>query len=211
MRTTQRLIVMIAVLALLGACQAGSPPASPTGEPSPVSPAPTDLPASPTDGTEPTASPEPTPVPEPTGADFTCNLPIATDGTVAVANIVDVRVGTHEGYDRVVFEFAQGTPDFTLDRAEPPFTEDGSGFPIDVDGDSFLGLVMRGGSKQTDEGTSSYDGPTEFEPGFPVLRHLVEGGDFERQSTWYLGLEAEACVNVFLLDGPPRLVIDLEH
>jgi hypothetical protein len=68
---------------------------------------------------------------------------------------------------------------------------------------------MRGGTKQTDAGTSSYDGPTDLDPGLPVLVDLVEGGDFERQSTWYLGLTSEACVRLTLLDDPPRLAIDV--
>ena len=79
-----------------------------------------------------------------------------------------MRIGTQEGYDRVVFEFEQGPPELTLDRASPPFTEDASGQPIAVEGTSFLRLTMRGGTKQTDAGTSSYDGPTEFGPAFPV-------------------------------------------
>ena len=66
--------------------------------------------------------------------------------------------------------------------------------PLDVSGSSFLRLTMRGGTKQTEDGTSSYDGPTDFDPGFPALVDLVEGGDFEAQSTWYLGLSARpAC------------------
>lgn len=142
---------------------------------------------------------------------FTCDLPIVEAGSVPIANIVDVRVGTHDGFDRLVFEFDQGTPELTLDRATPPFTQDASGMPLAVDGSSFLGLLMRGGTKQTDDGTSSYDGPTEFEADLPALVHAVEGGDFERQSTWYLGLDSEACVRVDLLDAPPRLVIDVEH
>ena len=141
---------------------------------------------------------------------FTCDLPLVEDPTVAIANIVDVRAAAHEGYDRVVFEFAQGTPELTLDGATPPFTHDASGEPIAVDGESFLRLTMRGGTKQTDEGTSSYDGPTDLDPALPVLVDLVEGGDFERQSTWYLGLASEACVRVTLLDEPSRLVIDVE-
>ena len=60
--------------------------------------------------------------------------------------------------------------------------------PIEVQGESFLRLILRGGTKQTEEGTSSYDGPTEFETGYPALVHLIEGGDFEAQSTWYFGL-----------------------
>jgi hypothetical protein len=129
-----------------------------------------------------------------------------------VTNIIDVRVGTHAGYDRVVFEFNAGTPTwFMLDRVEPPLVADGSGSTIDVEGNAFLRLVMRGGSRQTDAGTSSYSGPTDFDPDFPQLVDLVEGGDFERQSTWYLGLRSETCARLIVLPGPDRLVIDVEH
>lgn len=210
MRAPARLTASIAALVLLAGCMGAGPSASqPFSQASPT-PA-----AASTEASEPPASAAPVPTTEPVPSEdleaFTCDLPIIEDGTVAVANIVDVRVGTHDGYDRVVVEFDQGTPELTLDRAEPPFTADGSGLPIEVDGDSVLGLVMRGGTKQTDAGTSSYDGPTDISPGFPTLVHLIEGGDFERQSTWYLGLTGEACVRVLLLEGPPRLVIDVEH
>jgi hypothetical protein len=209
MRARSRLSAFIVALVLLAGCTAADPSASQqTSEESPT-------PVASAGMSEPPASialvPTTEPIPSEDVGAFTCDLPIVENGTVAVANIVDVRVGTHDGYDRVVFEFEQGTPELTLDRAEPPFTQDGSGLPIDVEGDSFLGLVMRGGTKQTDAGTSSYDGSTDISPGFPALVHLTEAGDFERQSTWYLGLTGEACVRVLLLDGPPRLVIDVEH
>lgn len=192
---------------LLAAC-GGDPSPSPTV-------ASTETPGSTpaTDPPSPSATTEPTQDETPGGGSdaFTCDLPIVEAGSVAIANIADVRVGTHDGYDRLVLEFEQGTPELTLARAQPPFAQDGSGFPIEVAGDSFLGLVMRGGTKQTDAGTSSYPGDTEFQTGFPTLVHVVEGGDFERQSTWYLGLAGEACVRVLLLDAPPRVVIDVEH
>jgi hypothetical protein len=153
------------------------------------------------------------PVPSDELGPFSCDLPIHEDASIARANITDVRTGTHDGYDRVVFEFADGLPEASLERAEPPFTQDASGEPIDVQGESFLRLILRGGTKQTLEGTSSYDGPTEFETGYPALVHLIEGGDFEAQSTWYFGLAAESCVRVLTLtdDGTARLVIDIEH
>lgn len=152
------------------------------------------------------------PVPSDELVEFSCELPIVERGTVALANITDVRIGAHSGYDRVVFEFADGLPEMTLDRASPPFTHDASGMPIEVAGSSFLRLTLRGGTKQTPDGTSSYDGPTDFSPGLPGLVQLVEGGDFEAHSTWYFGLTSEACVRALLLtdDGPPRLVIDVE-
>ncbi|MDQ3688559.1 MAG: hypothetical protein M3406_00700 [Chloroflexota bacterium] len=159
------------------------------------------------------AAPSSDPVPSAQVGTFSCDLPVVTDATTALANITDVRVGTHSDHDRVVFEFADGLPEVTLDRATPPFTHDASGLPIEVDGASFLRLTMRGGTKQTADGTSSYEGPTDLDPAYPMLVDLVEGGDFEAQSTWYLGLAAEACVRVIQLtdDGTARLVIDVEH
>ena len=209
MRSLSRLTAIAGALVLLTGCMGADPSASPS-----LSQAPSTAPAPSSPASEAPMSAEPVPT-EPVASDdleaFTCDLPIVEDGSATIANIVDVRVGTHDGYDRVVFEFEQGTPELTLDRAEPPFTEDASGMPMEVDGDAFLGLRMRGGTRQTDAGTSSYDGPTDVSPGFPTLVHLIEGGDFERQSTWYLGLTGESCVRVLLLDAPPRLVIDVEH
>ena len=159
------------------------------------------------------ASANPEPIPSDELGAFSCELPVVDDATVARALIADVRVGAHADYDRVVFEFENGLPEFTLDRATPPFSHDASGMPVEVEGSSFLRLTMRGGTKQTEDNTSSYDGPIEFHPGFSTLIDLVEGGDFEAQSTWYLGMASDACVRVIRLtdDGAPRLVIDVEH
>ena len=193
-----------------GGPAASSPPeTSPTASP-PAPSAPASTPAS----AAPTVAPTVEPVPSDDLGTFGCDLPAVDDATTARAQIVDVRVGTHDDYDRVVFEFGDGLPEFTLDRAAPPFTQDASGLPIEVEGNSFLRLTMRGGTKQTEDGTSSYDGPTDFDPDFAMLVDLIEGGDFEAQSTWYLGLESEACVRVMRLvgeGGAPRLVIDVEH
>jgi hypothetical protein len=195
----RRTAVVLGIAVVLTACQStASPGASPAASPAAESPASTS-------GESPPAEPTVDP------SSFTCDLPIVGQPTVAIANIVDIRVGEHEGYDRLVFEFEQGIPEFTLARSEPPFTRDGSGDPMQVDGASFLTLVMRGGTKQTDEGTSSYQGPTAFHAAFDALVHAAEGGDFERQSTWHLGLSHEACVHAFTLDDPPRLGIDIEH
>ena len=182
-----------------------------TTSPSPSTSTPSASQPSPSVGASESASVEP--IPSEDLGPITCDLPIHVDATTVRANITDVRVGTHADYDRVVFEFTDGLPEASLERAEPPFTQDASGAPIDVEGSSFLRLVMRGGTKQTEEGTSSYDGPLDFDPDFATLIDLIEGGDFEAQSTWYLGLTTEACVRVITLtdDGPPRLAIDVEH
>ncbi|MCA1588056.1 MAG: hypothetical protein LC744_05275 [Chloroflexi bacterium] len=169
-------------------------------------------PASAQASTSAAAGPTAEPIPSEDLGEFTCDLPIVERATVSrTVNIVDVRTGTHDGYDRVVFEFTDGTPEMALERATPPFVQDGSGAPMDVEGESHLRLIMRGGTKQMEDGASSYAGSRDFDPDFPALVDLVEGGDFEAQSTWYLGLTAEACVRVSLIGGAPRLVIDIEH
>jgi hypothetical protein len=200
-------LMAMAVVACSSPVASGSPtpsagPSSPAASPST---APSDEPS-----TAPTAEPIPS---EDLEGGFSCDLPVHVDQTVARANITDVRIGSHEGYDRVVFEFRDGLPEGSLELAEPPFTHDASGLPIDVEGESFLRLILRGGTKQQDDGTSSYSGATDFDPRHPTLVHLVEGGDFEAQSTWYFGLAADSCVRVTTLedDGSARLVIDIEH
>ena len=201
-----RLATLLILVIMLAGCVSGTTGTASAGSPS-VAVAPSSAPGA---STAP-ASLEPVPS-DALGA-FSCELPVVEDATVARALIQDVRVGTHADYDRVVFEFAGGLPEMTLDRATPPFSHDASGEPIEVDGMSFLRLTMRGGTKQTLDNTSSYDGPTDFDPGFTTLVDLIEGGDFEAQSTWYLGLASEACVRVILLEegGTARLVIDVEH
>ncbi|HEX9609263.1 MAG TPA: hypothetical protein VGA26_00615, partial [Candidatus Limnocylindria bacterium] len=148
MQPFRRLMPLAMAALLLAACS------------SPTATAPASAQASASTATGATAEP----IPSEDLGDFTCDLPFVEQATVPRAQIVDVRIGTHEGYDRVVFEFMDGTPEIALERATPPFVQDGSGFPVDVEGESFLRLIMRGGTKQMEDGTSSYDGPRDFDP-----------------------------------------------
>jgi hypothetical protein len=202
-RSIPALLAGMLVLAACGTTASATPSATATSS---------DVPASvgESEGASPVASIDPAPSED--AEPFSCDLPVVKPASEPPnINITDVRVGSHDDFDRVVFEFDSGTPEFTLDHATPPFTQDPSGMPRDVEGEAFLQLVMRGGTKQTDAGTSSYDGPTDFDPALPRLVDLIEGGDFEAQSTWYLGLTGEACTRVFTLTDPDRIVIDVEH
>jgi hypothetical protein len=93
----------------------------------------------------------------------------------------------------------------------PPFYADPSGLPIDVTGTAFLQVVMTYGTKVTPAGGATYSGPTNFEPDFDQLAQLIEGGDFEAVSTWYLGLKGGGCLRLLTLADPSRLVIDIAH
>jgi hypothetical protein len=143
--------------------------------------------------------------------EFSCDFPMENRGTPVHSQLVGVRVGEHDGYDRVVFEFDGVVPEYILSQASPPYTEDPSGLPIEVHGDVAWQLVMLGGTRVTPDYETSYDGPFSFERDFTKLVHLVEAGDFEAVSTWYIGMSGASCARVLGLDDPTRLVIDIEH
>ena len=145
---------------------------------------------------------KPTPAPG-----FTCDpttvLPATTS---AVTAIKDVRVGTHAGYDRIVFEFVgAGRPRLTIAKANPPFVEDASGQPVSVAGRAFLTLKLYDAS-----GYPTYTGPNSFSPGYPGLTALVNNGDFEGYVSWVAGLSGQACYQVSTLTSPTRIVVDIQ-
>jgi hypothetical protein len=140
----------------------------------------------------------------------------AKGGVQSHAQIVDVRVGSHDGVDRIVFEFANqagpaGVPSYEIARAARPFYQDASGLPLTVAGDPVLSIRMQGATKAGPDYQVVYKGSRDFVPGFPILRQHKEGGDFEALSTWYAGLNGDACVRAYTLSNPLRLVIDLSR
>ncbi len=163
--------------------------------------------ASATDSAAPDSSGEPSENLPP----FVCSLPVQAAATIGRAQISDIGVGTHPGYDRIVFSFAAGLPEYTMKSASPPFTRDPSGLAMQVEGSSFLQITLHGGTVQTPGGGTSYAGATSFTTRFPTLVDFESGGDFEAVATWYVGMTKNACVRVLTLGGPSRLVIDLQH
>lgn len=142
---------------------------------------------------------------------FACSPSVTIPATTDRAQITDVRVGTHDGYDRVVFEFTAGIPQILIEAVLPPFYKDPSGLELEVAGTKFLKVTMHGGTKVTPDGGITYSGPTNFEPGFDQLVQLIEAGDSEAVSSWYLGLNRGGCIRAVTLASPSRLVIDIEH
>jgi hypothetical protein len=149
-------------------------------------------------------------------APFDCATSTSLPESPGEAQITDVRLGSHgdgpSGYDRVVFEFSgSGVPETLVAPGTPPFTQDPSDLPLPVRGSSFLVLVMHGASTIDPYGTITYGGPTDFTPDFPALSELRAAGDFERVSSWVIGLNGPSCHRVYTLTNPTRLVIDVQH
>jgi hypothetical protein len=179
--------------------------------------------SSPATSAEPTPSGEPSPSVQPSAEPspssdlppFTCELPITLDAVGSDFHPLvaqDIRVGTHDGYDRIVFEYDGGTPSLELDVAQPPYVQNPSGLPLTVAGSPVYRITLHGASKyDMERNEQPYQGPTNFDPGFAQIVQFVEYGDFEATHSWYLGVDGGECARVFQLTDPSRIVIDVQH
>ena len=128
--------------------------------------------------------------------------------------ISDVRVGTHEGFDRVTVDIeGDGEVGWFASWTDEPIL-DGSGEVADVEGEAYLTLATRGMALPDDrpEGVTAWDGETVTAPdGAPVLVEAVEGVLFEGQHQVFIGASEEVPFRIERLEDPQRIVIDLVH
>jgi len=134
-------------------------------------------------------------------------------GAEQIAHLTDVRAGSHEGFDRIVFEFeGDAVPGYAVEYRDPPFHEPGSGNEVAVTGEAFLYLRFepaRTAELEGEEVRVTYGGPRRFTPEGSALTEVVMLGDFEALLEWTVGLEGERPFKVSTLTGPPRVVIDV--
>ena len=137
--------------------------------------------------------------------------PTATDGH---ALLTAVRAARHEGFDRVVFEFSNAVPGYAVEYVEEPVHADGSGEEVPVDGEHVVLVRLEnasGADLSKEDAPQTYTGPTRFDPGTPEVAELVRVGDFEGVLTWAIGVRDRVPFRVTTLDGPPRVVVDLQN
>jgi hypothetical protein len=214
-RARRRLAVVLCVTAIVStSCGGGSDAADTTtseAAPTTAVPTTTEEATSSTDGGA-TSS---------TGATTTTALPDASeaqrtapgDGT-GTALLTAVRVGRNEGFDRIVFEFeGEAQPGYRIQWTDGLITADGSGEPVEVDGEAYLEMVLQpasGVDLSSPELRITYEGPDRIDTaGAAVLTDLVRTGDFEAVLSWAAGAEERAPFRVLTLSSPTRVVVDV--
>ncbi len=135
----------------------------------------------------------------------------ALDGLLAVT---DVRIGAHDGFDRVTFELeGDATAGWFVAYEDEP-TSQGSGRPVDVAGDAYLGVALRNISlppelpddvDRFDE--ERRDGPAGAEQVVEVVADTI----FEGIQLFYVGVEEKTSYRIDRLEEPKRVVIDVLH
>ena len=130
------------------------------------------------------------------------------------ALLTGVRAARHEGYDRVVFEFANTLPGYDVRYVQRPIVEDGSGRTVQVDGANVVRVRMQNAldaDLSKPSAPQTYTGPTRLSPPTPEVASLVRTGGFENVLTWVVGLRDRVDYRVTTLDSPPRLVVDFRN
>lgn len=177
---------------------------------------PSDDPAEPGDSSEPdgtdSASTEregPGPIAEPGTQEVrTDDFP---GGGGGIARLRDVRVGAHQGFDRIVLEFAgEEPPSYRVRYVEPPVRQDGSGNEVEVAGKAFLELRLTPATGHSPGGDATYRGPSRLNArNARAVTEVVRTGDFEANLAWVAGVDRRRPFAVAFLEDPLRLVVDV--
>lgn len=200
-----------ASLLLLGACTPGAPTNAPQSAEASSNV------SSPEASATASAAPETTPTPEP-GLDATKPInadnwmssveglpPVRSDDPTKALALTGIRAATHEGFTRVVLEFAgRGTPGVWSAAWTDEAVEQGRGLPIQVEGQAALDLVI--------DGTPM----TATENPYPSGMHtragdldVVSDGTFEDNTHVVIGAPAARQFQIGFLSDPVRMVIDV--
>ncbi|UNX53872.1 hypothetical protein MF406_12930 [Georgenia sp. TF02-10] len=233
-RSTRTLAAAVAAAALVGACSPGgeepagtatltsSPAAVTATDDAPTTDAPTGEPTA--TGSPATEQPSPSSTPD---DDATApaapeteqpDLPFSTEAQqdpswpTAGGDLLPttVRVASHPGFERVVFDFAgTGTPGYRVEYVDAA-VDDPKGTEVDLDGDAVL-QVVASGTRYPAEGEAEQMALGEIDvEDDDIVAEVHVTGVFEGLNQAFLGLDAQRPFRVFTLTDPARLVVDVQ-
>ena len=124
--------------------------------------------------------------------------------------IEDVRAGSHEGVDRVVVELSgTGTPNVLAGYTAVP-RQQASGLPLVPAGNAYFELIIQG--VPWSMGLSDADLAKADPAGVAAgsIQEIADGGIFEADAQYIVGLNAQRPYNLYLLENPTRVVVDFQ-
>lgn len=124
--------------------------------------------------------------------------------------IEDVRAGSHEGVDRVVVELSgTGTPNVLAGYTPDP-RQQASGLPLVPTGNAYFELIIQG--VPWSMGLSDADLAKADPAGVAAggIQEIADGGIFEADAQYIVGLNAQRPYNLYLLENPTRVVVDFQ-
>mgnify|MGYP006950599229 FL=1 len=124
--------------------------------------------------------------------------------------IEDVRAGSHEDVDRVVVELSgTGTPNVLAGYTPDP-RQQASGLPLVPTGNAYFEMIIQG--VPWSMGLSDADLAKADPAGVAAggIQEIADGGIFEADAQYIVGLDAQRPYNLYLLENPTRVVVDFQ-
>ena len=122
--------------------------------------------------------------------------------------VVGVRVGAHEGFDRVVVDLAgDGDPGWFVDYTSTPMQET-VGQPLQVAGNFFLNINVDGTVYPFELGKDN-NVPVTMAGDTGNVIDVISAGTYEGRSQIVVGLRSELPYSVQVLENPKRVVVDI--
>ncbi len=120
-----------------------------------------------------------------------------------------IRTATHPTFDRIVLDFSGPRPQVSS-RFVDKLIRDGSGETEELPGAAFAEVGMMPAQAHDFAGNSSYPGPRKFRTtNLNNVMAVAITGDYEAHLLVGVGMRERTWVNVFTLDAPTRVVIDV--
>ena len=177
-----------------------------SGSPMTQEPSGTSAPAATGDAVDGTAGERTSAEPEP--ADVVADTSEASAG--ASVTVSDIRLGVHDGFDRVVLEVGgEGLPGWDV-RYVDQASSQGSGEPVDVAGNAVLQVSLTGAGYPYDTGVQELP-RGRAASGTGTVTDVVFDATFEGTSVAFVGTTEQAPFRVYLLEAPTRVVIEVEQ
>lgn len=203
---SRRCAALVLAACLLAACS-DDPEPTPTGATArtPAAAAPSPSAQAP--------APSPAAVPSSVAPAFPANTAKDTEEpTGAPLTVTAVRVARQDGFDRVVLELAgkdPGEPGWRVEYVDNP-SRDGSGDPVEVEGEATLVVYVDGAGYPYDTGQEEARSAT-VPDNAEVVREVELGSVFEGVYEAFIGTSRKAPFRVFRLADPARVVVDVRH
>ena len=131
--------------------------------------------------------------------------PVSPEGLT----VTDVRIGAHEGFDRVVLDVGgQGSPGWTVEYVDAA-TAEGTGDPVALAGEAYLRVTLTGVSYPSESGLEERARGAVTAPGTSAVTGAWYDGTYEGQALAYVGTTGEQPFRVYALSDPTRVVVEV--
>ena len=144
------------------------------------------------------------------GSGWSTEASVRAEGGGSQALLTEVRTARHDGYDRIVFEFEASVPAYEVQYVSGTIEQCGSGRPAQIEAPVGLQVIFPSAAAHNDQGRPTISDRSR-QVSLPVLQTAHITCDFEGRVEWALGLERRVPFRAFVLQGPPRVVVDLQH